>query len=173
ARAPLSRPGGLRDVFSAPARASDLTRTQDRSPAAVEVVGDKSFPLVRQRSRRSLTGSKAALGGVRSAPSRSRSGALEPRKQPRAMACGRLQPPTAARGRMRRESQPRPRIEGLALPVRRALVRNWSDVATDVAMRSLGVAVLARNCTCRCAGLLGPAITCVMSPQAGSPHFNL
>src|SRR6516225_7088756 len=75
---------------------------------------------------------------------------------------------------MRRESQPRPRIEGLALPVRRALVRNWSDVATDVAMRPLGVAVLARNCTCRCAGLLGPAITCVMSPQAGvSAPFQL
>src|SRR6516165_5662298 len=74
---------------------------------------------------------------------------------------------------MRRESQPRPRIEGLALPVRRALVRNWSDVATDVAMRPLGVAVLARNCTCRCAGLLGPAITCVMSPQAGSAPFQV
>src|SRR5262249_59983129 len=76
ARAPLSRPGGLRDVFSAPARASDLTRTQDRSPAAVEVVGDKSFPLVRQRSRRSLTGSKAALGGKSPPPSRSSSGAV-------------------------------------------------------------------------------------------------
>src|SRR6516225_11394963 len=34
ARAPLSRSGGLRDVFSAAARASDLTRTQDRDPAA-------------------------------------------------------------------------------------------------------------------------------------------
>jgi transcriptional antiterminator RfaH len=29
----LSRPGGLRDVFSAAARASNLTRTQDRDPA--------------------------------------------------------------------------------------------------------------------------------------------
>src|SRR6516165_5379384 len=76
ARAPLSRLGGLSDVFSAVTRASYFTWTQDRSPAAVEVVGDKSFPLVRQRSRRSLTGSKAALGGMRSAPSRSSSGAV-------------------------------------------------------------------------------------------------